>query len=186
MECHHRYLCSYREPRLDTIRNNQRKQLLFHDLSTWSAPDSIWFSAIAAYILAFQNPCIELLFDKTGCKKQWIKGRRQMKAAFKLKKKQGVLISTYLVFKPTSLFWAHEVNTSRKPRPTDFRNPMNMGLRSLSRSNNGQNPNRSGRSSVSTRMLLLPRSKNHLLRLDLESHREWCVRSPNRCTNYVV
>ena len=87
------------------------------------------------------------------------------------KKKQGVLISTYLFFKPTSLFWAHEVNTSRKPRPTNFRNTMNMGLRSLSRSNNGQDPNRSGRSSVSTWMLLLPRSNNHLLRLDLESHR---------------
>ena len=36
---------------------------------------------------------------------------------------------------------------------------------------NGQNPSRSGRSSVSTRMLLLPRSNSHLLRLDLESHR---------------
>ena len=38
------------------------------------------------------------------------------------KKKQGVLISTYLVFKPTSLFWAREVDTSRKPRPTNCRN----------------------------------------------------------------
>ena len=36
---------------------------------------------------------------------------------------------------------------------------------------NGQNPSRSSRSSVSTRMLLLPRSNSHLLRLDLESHR---------------
>ena len=87
------------------------------------------------------------------------------------KKKQGVLISTYLVFKPTWLFWAHEVNTSRKPTPTNFRNTMNMGLWSLSRSINGQDPNRSGRSSVSTWMLLLPRSNSHLLRLDLESHR---------------
>ena len=34
---------------------------------------------------------------------------------------------------------------------------------------NGQNPSRSGRSSVSTRML-----------------QEWCVRSPNRCTNYTI
>ena len=87
MECHHRYLCSYSAPRLDTIRNNKRKQLLFHDLSTWSATDSIWFSAIAAYILAFQNPSIELLFDKTAWEKQWIEGRGQMKAAFKLKKR---------------------------------------------------------------------------------------------------
>ena len=36
------------------------------------------------------------------------------------KKKQGVLISTYLFFKPTSLFWAHEVNTSRNQDQQTF------------------------------------------------------------------
>ena len=48
------------------------------------------------------------------------------------KKKQGALISTYLVFKPTSLFWAREVDTSRKPRPTNCRNTMKMGLLAVS------------------------------------------------------
>ena len=34
MECHHRYLCSYTAPTLDTTCNKKREQLLFHDLST--------------------------------------------------------------------------------------------------------------------------------------------------------
>ena len=180
MECHHRYLCSYRAPRLDTIRNNKRKQLLFHDLSTWSATDSIWFSAIAAYILAFQNPSIELLFDKTAWDSRTVNRRplRQMKAAFKLKKRnkgmQGARFSRH--FSSSSqprCFEQARLTHSREPaRPTNCLNRMSsMGLRWLSRSINGQNPSSSGRSSVSTRMLLLPRSNSHLLRLDLESHR---------------
>ena len=51
-----------------------------------------------------------------------------MKAASKGKKReQGVRISTYLDFKPTSLFWAREVNTSRKPRPTSYELSENAG-----------------------------------------------------------
>ena len=104
----HRYLCSYRAPRLDTIRKNKRKQLLFHDLSTWSATDSIWFSAIAAHILAFQNPSIGLLFDKTG----WFsnsesKAPSANEGGIQIEKKKqgdtrGTIFSTFLVFKPTS------------------------------------------------------------------------------------
>ena len=84
------------------------------------------------------------------------------------KETRGTIFSTFLIFKPASLFWASEVNTENQDQQTVWTGTWDCWL---SRSINGQNPSSSGRSSVSTRMLLLPRSNSHLLRLDLESHR---------------
>ena len=97
---------------------------------------------------------------------------RQMKAAFKLKKEtRGYKGHDFLGISPLQANLAARLTHSREPaRATNCNTMRSMGLRSLSRSINGQNP-RSGRSSVSTRMLLLLRSNSHLLRLDLESHR---------------
>ena len=103
----------------------------------------------------------------------------------KKKKEQGIQNSTYLDFKPTPLFWAREVNTSRKPRPTNRRKKMNMGLLAVS-------------------VYQRPKSKQELQVISFNSNatataveqpaaefgsgiaQERCLRSPNRGTNCMI
>ena len=99
-----------------------------------------------------------------------MEGLRQMKAAFKLKKGNKGYKSRHISTSSQPLCFEHARWTQ-----AENQDQRTVGKRWtwdfwLSRSINGQSPSRSCRSSVSTRMLLLQRSKSQLS-LDLESHR---------------
>ena len=125
-------------------------------------------------------------FGQNGLQKADNRRRKANEGGIQIeKRKQGVLISTYLDFKPTSLFWACEVNASRKPRPTNCRKTMDMGLLAVS-------------------IYQRPKSKQELQVISFTPNatataveqpaaefgpgiaQERCVRSPNRGTNYMT
>ena len=168
MQCHHRYLCSYTAPTLDITCDEKREQLLFHDLSTWSARNNYSVDS------GFPEPFQRTSFRQNGLQKAENQRLKANEGGIQREKK-GTR-GTNLDISRLQANLAVLSTRGEHKQKTKTNELWVVGKRWtwdcwLSRSiKHGQNPSRSCRSSVSTPML--QRSNSLLPSLDLDSHRD--------------